>query len=480
VRQLVVRLILAAAAAAVAAVLAAALVAHVLGERSRARDGAEADAAALVSLVEVTTDEEALLRGMARTAAGRDGRLAVHLGGETIGTSRIGPVPAGGPDEVAIDVGTVLLRPVPSTPGAVVEAFVPTDPVGPQVGLAAVLLAAGAVGALLGVVIGVRRVRPVVTDLDALADRAGRIGEDIGEDIGDDEDGPAAPPRRMHVPETAALAGALDALADRFDAARARERRLAADLSHRLRTPLTALALDAGSIGDGPAAERVRQTVDSLNNDVDILIRAPERDAGPVRCDVAAVVRRRVGFWSALAQHGGRPGEFRIEDGAAVIALAEDDLAAVVDALLGNVFRYTPAGAGFAVSVVRHAGWVTLVVDDAGPGVADPVTALSRGGSTSGGTGLGLDIARDAVEATGGTIHVERSALGGARIRLRFGEVGADHEDPHEPRAWRLWGRAQRRAPVGGRAPHRNRVGPSDRPAQGHARTHDDGQGPTA
>jgi signal transduction histidine kinase len=56
-----------------------------------------------------------------------------------------------------------------------------------------------------------------------------------------------------------------------------------------------------------------------------------------------------------------------------------------------------------------------------------------------GGTGLGLDIARDAVEATGGTIHIERAALGGARIRLRFAEAGEAHDDPQEPRAWRMW-----------------------------------------
>jgi signal transduction histidine kinase len=59
--------------------------------------------------------------------------------------------------------------------------------------------------------------------------------------------------------------------------------------------------------------------------------------------------------------------------------------------------------------------------------------------SMGGGTGLGLDIARDAVEATGGTIHIERAALGGARIRLRFAEAGEAHDDPHEPRAWRMW-----------------------------------------
>ena len=410
-RQLVVRLIVAATAAAVAAVLATALIMLLLGERSRIRDGTEADAATLVSLVEVTADEESLLRGIARTAAGQDGRLAVHLGGRTVGTSRLGPVPPDGPTEVPLDGGTALLRPVPGPSGAVVEAFVPAAAVGPPLGWAAVLLAAGALGALAGVVVGVRRVRPVVADLTALAEHARQIG---------DED---RPPHtgQMHVPETAALATALEGLADRFDEARVRERRLAADLSHRLRTPLTALALDAGSIGDGPAAERVRQTVDSLNNDVDILIRSPDREAGPVRCDVVGVVRRRMGFWSALAQHSGRPCEFRIGDDPAVTALAEDDLAAVIDALLGNVFRYTPPGAGFAVSVVRHAGWITLVLDDAGPGIADPSRAVLRGVSGAGSTGLGLDIVRRAAESLAGELVVSRGPLGGARVGILFG-----------------------------------------------------------
>jgi signal transduction histidine kinase len=154
------------------------------------------------------------------------------------------------------------------------------------------------------------------------------------------------------------------------------------------------------------------------------------------------VVRRRTEVWSALAQLTGRRCEVRTVPSPAVVALAEDELAAVVDALVGNVFGHTPDGTAFAVSVVRHAGWITLVVDDAGPGVADPVTALRRGvTSRVDGTGLGLDIARNAAEATGGTIHVERAALGGARIRLRFGDADAEHADAHEARAWRLWRR---------------------------------------
>jgi signal transduction histidine kinase len=426
VRHLVLRLVLATAAAAIAAVTATALLVHVLGERDRLRSASEVDLAALVSLSEITSDREALLRGLARTPAGREGRLAVQVDGVTVGSSRLErEVPP--PAEVAVPGGTVLVRPAGS--GAV-EVFVPDRaPGAAELGLAALLLGAGAVAAGAGAVVAARRVRPVLADLAELTTGAAAIGH---------EDPPPAR-RPMHLPETAALATALAAVTARFAEARSRERKLAADLSHRLRTPLTALALDASAIGDGPAAERVRQTIASLDSDVDALIRAAPVADGPVRCDVVEVVQRRMNFWSALAQHSGRACELRTAQPPATISLAEDDLAAVVDALLGNVFRYTPDGTAFAVAVVRHAGWISLVVDDAGPGVADPAAALSRGVSMGGGTGLGLDIARDAVEATGGTIHIERAALGGARIRLRFAEAGATHDDPHEPRAWRMW-----------------------------------------
>jgi signal transduction histidine kinase len=428
VRRLVLRLILATAAAAVAAVTATALLVQLAGERDRLRTAAEADLAALVSLTETTSDREALLRGLARTPAGREGRLGVHVGATTVGSSRVDPAGLRPPAEVPVPGGTVLVR---AAGTGTVQAFVPDrGPGSAELGLAALLLGVGAVAAGVGAVVAARRVRPVVADLAALTAQAAAVGDDDAQ--------PAA--REMHVPETTALATALATVTARFAEARARERKLAADLSHRLRTPLTALALDAGTIGDGPAADRVRRTIASLESDVDALIRAaPAAETGPARCDVVEVVRRRMNFWSALAQHSGRPCEVRAVPPPAPIALAEDDLAAVVDALLGNVFRYTPDGTAFAVSVVRHAGWITLVVDDAGPGVADPVAALSRGVSGGGGTGLGLDIARDAVGATGGTIHIERAALGGARIRLRFVEADAEHEDPHEPRAWRLW-----------------------------------------
>lgn len=101
------------------------------------------------------------------------------------------------------------------------------------------------------------------------------------------------------------------------------------------------------------------------------------------------------------------------------MGLSDDDVAAVVDALIGNIFRHTAPGTPFGVEVVRTAQAVELVVEDGGPGIPEPDLALSRGSST-GSTGLGLDIAGRAATATGGSVHIGRSSLGGARITVSF------------------------------------------------------------
>jgi signal transduction histidine kinase len=313
----------------------------------------------------------------------------------------------------------------------VVESYLPTGAVLWPWLLRMVVLAAGGVVAV-GVValVGYWRTRRLVDSVRAIASAAGTIGRGLtGVEI------PAS-----GAPEVNQLIRTLNEISLRVERLISSEREFVADLSHRLRTPLTALRLDSESIGDGPVAERVRHAVMALETDVDDLIRTAARvtTLASASCDAAKVVRDRMAFWSTLAEHQGRRCDFESDEREALIGLPDKEIGAVVDALLGNIFQHTPPGTPIAASVVRYAGWVTLVVEDGGPGIVNTATALRRGASGRGSTGLGLDIARHAVVATGGTIHIDRGRLGGARIRLRFAEAGSHHEHP-APRAWRLW-----------------------------------------
>ena len=107
------------------------------------------------------------------------------------------------------------------------------------------------------------------------------------------------------------------------------------------------------------------------------------------------------------------------------VPVARAELAAALDAVLGNVFRYTPQGTAFEVALSRRDGWVALRIDDAGPGIPDPENALRRGQSQQGSTGLGLDIARRVAQATGGSVSLDRAQLGGASVVMLLADADA-------------------------------------------------------
>jgi len=219
-------------------------------------------------------------------------------------------------------------------------------------------------------------------------------------------------------PEIADVAEAVNLLADRIEELLAAERERVADLSHRLRTPLTALRLGAEAHGDRGLVD----DVDRLEAEVTDLIRTARRplhEEVSVRSDLAEVTEDRVAFWGALADDDGRTWACEIDPpGPHIVRLERADVVAAVDVLLGNVFAHTPDGTRYGVSVRRHDGRVQLAVEDAGPGITD-ATVLVRGASGVGSTGLGLDIVASSARAAGGELRVERSpSLGGARLVL--------------------------------------------------------------
>lgn len=406
--------------------------------RDRAFSNAERQAAAIGPTLSITTGRDALERAVASTQSGAEGRMAVHVPADPA-------VPGSAPVEIGrrrasnedldttrkvikasisdVSGGSTLLQPTALSSGqiAIVEVFVPEAEVTNGVATAWLVLAGVGIGLIIGSVavadrLGVRMVRPAQRLAGAAQDLGeGKLGARVP------EEGPT---------ELRRAAAAFNSMADQVVQLLANERELAADLSHRLRTPLTVLRLNTASLGDGPAADQTRAAVEQLEREVDTIIRTAReakpktRPAGPgAGCDACEVIRERMEFWSALAEDQGREVRLAGVERPVRIPVARADLVAVLDALLGNVFRHTPEGTAFSVDVHNGEDAVIVLVSDAGPGISDPRAALARGnsGGRPGSTGLGLDIVRRVAESTGGDVRIGHSVLGGTEVSLWIG-----------------------------------------------------------
>ena len=227
--------------------------------------------------------------------------------------------------------------------------------------------------------------------------------------------------------EVRELAAALTRLVDRIEVLLAREREAVSDLSHRLRTPMTALRLRVEALPDDDDRDRLGTDLDHLQATVDEIVREArrsEREGISPRADGLAVVVERVRFWSPLAEDQGRPFVVRVRDDTATpVRASVEDLNALVDVLLDNVFSHTPDGTAVEIDVERtDEGGVRLVVADHGPGLPTvPERIADRGASASGSTGLGLAIARRTAEESGGRLVLGGTPGGGARIDVVLG-----------------------------------------------------------
>ena len=315
--------------------------------------------------------------------------------------------------------GIEVLVAVQGLPGgtAVIRTFVPDAELHHGVTRAWLLLGCVGLGLLvLSVAVADRLARSLVRPLRAVASASGQLATgDLS--VRAELTGP---------PEVRRAAAGLNRLAVRIGELLAHERETVADLSHRLRTPLTALRIDAESLRSDAERVQLLGDLDALERTVDEIIREarrPTQEGSAEGCDARQVVAGRAAFWRPLAEDTDRAMTVELADGPIPVRASGEDLAACLDILLENVFAHTPEGAALAIRLSHRAGggaW--LVVADDGPGF--PHTGLAeRGRSSDGSTGLGLDIARRIAEASGGTLTIGQSASGGGSVTVGLGPL---------------------------------------------------------
>ena len=223
-------------------------------------------------------------------------------------------------------------------------------------------------------------------------------------------------------PEITEVGAAFNTLAERLDQLLIEEREAAADLSHRLRTPLTSLRLQAETIDDAEDREDTLAQVDRLEAAIDRLIEISrsERSALPESCEMDVVVADRASFWRVLAEEQEREFELELGAGKSELGVSAEDLGVVIDTLVGNVFAHTPPGTRFSITTGDTENRPWIVVSDHGHGFADR-SMVDRGVSGRGSTGLGLDIVRRTAELTGGHLDMNDRPGGGAVVHVWFG-----------------------------------------------------------
>ncbi len=223
------------------------------------------------------------------------------------------------------------------------------------------------------------------------------------------------------------------------------QRAFVADAAHELRSPLTALKLQAQLLRRAPdeasraaALETLVSGVDRATRLVEQLLTLARQEPGAAPAalvDVALLplLRQVLADLHPLAQARGIA--LSLQAGDAEQAAVRGEAAALsvlVRNLVDNALRYTPAGGQVQVGVAREAGRVLLQVDDNGPGIPDAerervFERFVRGSSAvqDSGSGLGLAIVRSIARRLGATVVLADSPLGGLRVTVSLPAAAA-------------------------------------------------------
>ncbi|MGW3468651.1 ATP-binding protein [Saccharopolyspora sp. NPDC000995] len=275
-----------------------------------------------------------------------------------------------------------------------------------QLQVAALVLMLVVLSAGTGMIVATLTARRLADPLKHVAARAARLG------AGDFR----ADPQRHQVPELDRVADALDASGAALSQLVQRERDLVGDVSHQLRSRLTALhlRLEAIAAADDPEiseeASAALEQAERLSGVLDDLLAAATaaraRDAEPV--DVSNLLTDVAGEWREPLKAAGRTLRLKVSEG--LLARATPTrLRETIGVLLDNALRH---GEGTVMLAARQGGGTVVVeVGDSGPGVPDALVPylFERGFSGRGSTGVGLALARALVEADGGRLELSQA-----------------------------------------------------------------------
>jgi len=271
---------------------------------------------------------------------------------------------------------------------------------------------AALVGALLGSTLFSRRLVPLT-----------RLEEAAAASVADPE---VTLRVEANAREIANLRDAINGLLGRLGDALARERRFTQEASHELRTPLTAirgrlerLITAASTPAQADHAAKALREVDGLNVLVDALLLLARSESAPLPqtpvnlCDLA----RAEGARQAAAVEA--PDEILVRG-------SEELLERAIANLVENARKYAGAKARVRIRASRNGLSATLAVADDGPGIPEAERAsvferfyrAPQTRESTGGSGLGLAVARAIVLRHKGSLEVGASDLGGAEFRI--------------------------------------------------------------
>ncbi|RRO12760.1 sensor histidine kinase [Saccharopolyspora rhizosphaerae] len=310
-----------------------------------------------------------------------------------------------------------LVQSVPMVQSGTVTIASPSTPVRTQqFQVAGLVLMLVVVSAGTGMIVASVTARRLADPLRHVAARAARLGAgDFRPD-----------PQRHEVPELDRVADALDASGAALSQLVQRERELVGDVSHQLRSRLTALHLRLEALADAEdqdVAEEARAALEQaerLSAVLDDLLAAATaaraRDAEPL--DVTNLLNQVADEWRELLRAEGRTLRLKIAD--ELLARATPArLREAIGVLLDNALRH---GEGPVTLTARHgAGTVLIEVADSGAGVPDALVphVFERGFSGHGSTGVGLALARALVEADGGRLELSQARPAMFEVFLR-------------------------------------------------------------